>query len=116
MESHQKFFQGYKQLPESFNILPEHIEDLQNRLDNIAVLSHQRYTKLQLEHSRYTLLNFLSNVEENLKRWNQKYGYEKEVADILQNYKVTLLYDLLNKYFVHMVNVGLINVLATQIY
>ncbi|GFY40265.1 nesprin-1 [Trichonephila inaurata madagascariensis] len=87
LESHLKFFQGYRRLPDSFNILPEHVEDLQSRLDSIAVRSHQRQVKLVLELSRYTLLNLLSKVEEQLKQWNTKYGYEKEVSALLQEYK-----------------------------
>ncbi|GFU04119.1 nesprin-1 [Trichonephila clavipes] len=90
LESHLKFFQGYRRLPDSFNILPEHVEDLQSRLDNIAVRSHQRQVKLVLELSRYTLLNLLSKVEEQLKKWNTKYGYEKEVSALLQEYKVNM--------------------------
>ncbi|KFM65657.1 Nesprin-1, partial [Stegodyphus mimosarum] len=88
LDSHKKFLQRFHLDSEFSNILPEHTEDIQNRLDRVAVQSHQRHMKLLLEHARYVLLEHLSNVEENLKKWNQKYGLEPEVQNILQEHKI----------------------------
>lgn len=96
LDGYLKFLRGWQQLPESSQILADHISDLQTRLECVAVLAHQRQVKLQLENARYTLLNLLSDVEEHLKKWNSKYGYETDVKKALQEYKVKIFFYVYN--------------------
>lgn len=88
MDGYLKLLRNWRQLPEYSQLLEDHVADLQNRLEQVAVLAHHRLVKLQLEKSRYTLLNLLANVEEHLKKWNTKYGYESDVKNVLSEYKV----------------------------
>lgn len=90
---------GWQQLPESSQITAEHVADLQCRLEHVAVLSHQRQVKLQLENTRYALLELLSEVEEHLKMWNQKFGFEPEVKNVLKEYQVCLALYSFNNHF-----------------
>ncbi|XP_054713817.1 LOW QUALITY PROTEIN: muscle-specific protein 300 kDa-like [Uloborus diversus] len=87
LDGYFKYLQNWQQFPEAAYVVPEHIDDLQKRLENVSVLSHRRLVKLQLENARYNLLELLSDVENHLKKWNQKYGYQKEVQAIYQEYK-----------------------------
>lgn len=88
MDGYLKLLRNWRQVPEYSQLLEDHVADLQSRLEQVAVLAHHRLVKLQLEKSRYTLLNLLADVEDHLKKWNTKYGYESDVRNVLSEYKV----------------------------
>ena len=92
MDGFLKLLRDWRKLPESSQLLEDHIADLQSRLEQVAVLAHHRLVKLQLEKSRYALLDLLADVEEHLKKWNTKYGHESDVKNVLSEYKVKIVY------------------------
>ncbi|XP_067130355.1 LOW QUALITY PROTEIN: muscle-specific protein 300 kDa-like [Centruroides vittatus] len=97
LEEHKSFFrdldniqQTFKQLkvsPEASFVLPEHLQDLSERLDRVSNLASQRLSKLEYEDHKYRILILLSTIETKLKHWNNKLGNQAQVDKMISEYK-----------------------------
>ncbi|XP_022255070.1 nesprin-1-like [Limulus polyphemus] len=83
----QQVFRQLQYSPEVGSVPPDHMQDLNQRLDRVSVLAHQHRSLLLFEEQKYKILEFVSTVEKKLREWDIKYGYHPEVEELLNVYK-----------------------------
>lgn len=94
---HKKFFGDLPDMMERFRrakmsplaarILPEQLECMTIRFDSLPSRAAKRRIRLKFLEHKCCLIAFLYLVETKLKSWNVKYGSEKMVHQMLEQYR-----------------------------
>lgn len=97
LEEHKKFFSDYPSVMDKFQrardsslyrqVSSQRLNFMEKRLKSLPDQADKRKTRLKFFEHKCCLVAFLYLVENRLKSWSVKYGSEREVQQILDDYR-----------------------------